>query len=606
MSILERAIEYISPTMALRRREAAIKLGVFNSYQGGVPTRTSERWGITNGFRYGTTAERQQLASARDRAYHAFKNNPVARTLVQTECDNVIGDGLNYQPTSSSEAWNKEAEDRYYDWLENCSVRGGDIQTGCEIQRMIWQNSRVAGDIGWILVARGSESRIQVVPSENIVTPDGKYNAGNIYEGIEFDEFGKPITFYVMSVSEQAGQRKFIPVDARDFVFLPHMTDTNQARGETCFNTIFDTMANLDRYVDGVAQAAWMATVFGIIFKQSNSSKQVRQLEELTNSQGNPQKAITLENGMVKYVGTDDDVAQVQASQPMQQTPEFIRTMYRMLGQPFDMPLEVIAKDMSTCNFASARIGLLPFQRTCRVKAARFGSRWSRTIRWWLSREKNRAPNDPKKWKTAFPADYFNHELLPNAFEYTDPVSEVQADMLQVDAGFKSPQMVIKERGRDAAKILREREEWEDKTADLPQVRSTMSRDATPDPTADPNAPDPVMVKIKGEVDAYGVGVRAGTITPQTEDEESFRQRMGLPAMSDAARDAWEKDKGSRRPITLTPPGGEAKPAFGQPAAPSEDPNPEDLPVDAVKFYARAAADIMEEINGRKDKPTEE
>jgi hypothetical protein len=61
----------------------------------------------------------------------------------------------------------------------------------------------------------------------------------------------------------------------------------------------------------------------------------------------------------------------------MQQTPEFIRTMFRMLGQPFDMPLEVIAKDMSTCNFASARIGLLPFYRTCRVKAARFGSRWS-------------------------------------------------------------------------------------------------------------------------------------------------------------------------------------------------------------------------------------
>jgi hypothetical protein len=126
-------------------------------------------------------------------------------------------------------------------------------------------------------------------------------------------------------------------------------------------------MAHLDRYVDGVSLAAWMATVMGIIFKQNNAGRQLAALPTLANSQGVQQKAITFERGMVKYIGTDEDVAQVQASQPMQQTPEFIRTMYRMLGQPFDMPLEIIAKDMSTCNFASARIGLLPFYRTCRI-----------------------------------------------------------------------------------------------------------------------------------------------------------------------------------------------------------------------------------------------
>jgi capsid protein len=166
----------------------------------------------------------------------------------------------------------------------------------------------------------------------------------------------------------------------------------------------------------------------------------------------------------------------------MQQTPEFIRTMFRMIGQPFGMPLEVVAMDMSTCNFASARIGLLPFYRKCRIKAGRFGSRWSRTIRWWLSRERLRSPDDPKRWVSAWPANYWSHDLLINAWDYTDPVSEIQADMLACDAGFKAPQDVIEGRGNSAADTIRKRMEWIKETQGLPQTHSTMTRDPAPEP----------------------------------------------------------------------------------------------------------------------------
>lgn len=485
MSKLDKVIGWVSPRWAAER---AMWRDFSASYKGGVPTRTSELWQQAQGYRFGTQGERQQVGGTRDRAYQAYDNNPVARTLVQTETDNVIGDGLNYQPASSSEEWNREAEDRYYDWLDECSVRGPDVETGCEVQRSLWSLSRVAGDIGWILVSRGPESRIQTVRAENICTPDGMYQDKSVYDGIRFDSFGRPTTFYVLTHDERDGRRTFTAVDARDFVWLPHMTKPGQARPPSCYTTIFDLLAHLDRYVDGVSLAAWMATVFGIVFKQNNGAKQLAQMPLATNSQGNQQRTVTFENGMVKYVGTDEEVAQVQATQPMQQTPEFIRTMYRMLGQPFDMPLEVIAKDMSTCTFASARIGLNPFYRSCRIKAGRFGSRWSRTIRWWLSRERQRAAGDPKRWVTAFPADYWSHELLPNAWDYTDPLTDPQSDLLQIDMGIKSPQMVARERGRNWQRITTEREEWQKQNADLPEIRSTYTRDPAPDPAESPAA----------------------------------------------------------------------------------------------------------------------
>jgi hypothetical protein len=53
------------------------------------------------------------------------------------------------------------------------------------------------------------------------------------------------------------------------------MTKPGQATPPSCYTTIFDLLAHLDRYVDGVSLAAWMATVFGIIFKQNNASKQI-------------------------------------------------------------------------------------------------------------------------------------------------------------------------------------------------------------------------------------------------------------------------------------------------------------------------------------------
>ena len=64
--------------------------------------------------------------------------------------------------------------------------------------------------------------------------------------------------------------------------------------------------------------------------------------------------------------------------------------------------------------------------------------------------------------------------------------------------------------------------------------------------------------QLERRFNTYGVGVRAGAITPQMADEEHFRAAAGLRPMSDAAKRAWEKDKGARRPVTLAAPEGEA------------------------------------------------
>lgn len=65
-------------------------------------------------------------------------------------------------------------------------------------------------------------------------------------------------------------------------------------------------------------------------------------------------------------------------------------------------------------------------------------------------------------------------------------------------------------------------------------------------------AVNPKLESLAQLLEAYGIGVRAGVITPCVEDEIAIRAMLGLPVVSEAVRADWESGKGVRRPITLS------------------------------------------------------
>jgi hypothetical protein len=59
------------------------------------------------------------------------------------------------------------------------------------------------------------------------------------------------------------------------------------------------------------------------------------------------------------------------------------------------------------------------------------------------------------------------------------------------------------------------------------------------------------IVKLSAFVEAIGVAVRAGVLTPSLDDEVYIRKYFGLPdANSDVIAD-WKKTEGARSPITI-------------------------------------------------------
>lgn len=475
----EKFIERHFPTWASSRAEARAhfeQLRIENEMRGGMATRLTEAFSQQTSYKYQTASERHNSEMQCYRARQTYQNNPFGRALVDTETDNVVGDGFSFQAQTSSPDFNREVTDYWYDWIDHADIRN--TFTGSALQRMTWSKSRYDGDIGTAFIVEAGKLRLQTIARDLIKTPDGMYGkidefGTQIIDGIEFNRVGQPMAYHILDADEY-GKRKFTRVAAENFIHLAHIDDPNQIRGLTCYSTIFDLLNHLDRYIDGVSTAAWMATVFGLIFKESGAAKTRQSLSTMTDASGNQQRAMTFENGMLKWVGQADETVQVDAKQPMAQTPEFVRTLLRLVGIPFNMPLEMIAKDLSTCNFASARIGLNGFYRSCRIKQEFFECKWLDTV---FARAVTHKINTGG-FVSALPADYLKHKFIGMAWDYTDPVTDVQSDLLQIDMGVKSPQMVMEERSRNADQITTQLKDWKKNTSGVVDpIKSTMTRD---------------------------------------------------------------------------------------------------------------------------------
>lgn len=453
------------------------------SYKGGVATRLSTSWGTSQSFIGGKQGDRKLMGNMRDRARRVYLNSYIGRSLIETETDYVIGDGMTLQARTGKDDFDQEVEERFRKWVDVADIRG--MMGGCDWQRMLYRTSRVDGDAGVVLVDRGGESRIQIIPGDRIQNPDGKHG-GNIFDGIEASAVGRPTKFHVLSESDN-GKRSFESINADNFKYISWIAESLQIRGETCYAQVFELLDQLDGYTDAVVIAARMGAIFGLIFKEKTAAKQFGALGTIANAKGDQQKAFKMENGMVKFIGGEDDVVQVQASQPMSQTPDFIRAMLRLIGLPFGMPLEIAAKDVSTSNLSALRGVRQEYASACKPKQRRFiWSILTPIYRWWISREVKAG-----RIKAAAPEDFTKHEWLPCAKPMTDPITETQALILECEANVNTWDNVCSILGRDREQIIEanrvDREKL--KASGAPAIRSTYTR--PPDPVAAPAAAMP-------------------------------------------------------------------------------------------------------------------
>jgi lambda family phage portal protein len=490
---LDRAISAAFPGWGLRRAAAraamaqADAMRVEASYRGGVATRTDSPWPGQSSLTGQTALDRYRLRSMRDRSRKVDRDNPIGHGILDRLVDNVVGEGFTLRAATADKAFNAEAEERWGEWWTNeADIRG--VMSGPELERQLQRAHERDGDGGLILVDERGRSRVQLIEADQIQTPQDAMGDPAVIDGVEMNAVGRPVAFHVYNAPER-GTRNWTRVTANNFRYYPRLKRFNAVRGEPCFSQVFSLLDQIDGYVDAVVIAARMAAIFGLVFRENTAAKQFGGLPTMANSQNQQQKAVTLENGMVKYIGQGDDIVQVNPSQPTTGHGDFVASLLRLVGVPLDMPLELVLLDFSRVNFSSARAAFLQFYQAMRPKQGYFANRVLGPVyRWWLSRAVNAG-----EFTNAVPAAYWPHQFMPRGWQWVDPVSEAQAALLEISMGINSPQRVAARLGRDHEEILAETASAMAamRLLDLPVVLSNLTRDPAALPAPDPTKPLP-------------------------------------------------------------------------------------------------------------------
>lgn len=519
---------------------------------------------------------------------------PLVRGMVVQKSNYVSGSGWRPQYVGRNETWGKRAEELLTEANKICDVRGPRYPFSkiWEIGCRLWDTD---GDWFFLLTeSRDGFPQFQTIEGHRIGSRDygntvkgGRYDGAIMINGIVYNRAGFEIAYHVLG--EIADDDEFI--SSRDMVHVANPSWFSEGRP-------FPTLAYsvLDWYDvketrDSEKAAQLINSRLTLIEANETGKQNVGQVlvNPLTpvvpSAAGNPIDVI--EKGLIRYVKTGKGSIEAhESSRPSDGWQKFDRTV--VAGAAFGMDWRIEMMDLSLLGGAGVR----GFQDNINTSImARFNDLKPYAIRAtgyqiskFIQRGDLPADDDFLKWDFTQPPEFT-----------VDPARNADQVIRSLRAGIDSEDDVIRRihgttpeafyRTRARTIKLRRQIAKDEGLTDADLANLTMPGDPIPmgveageqkldadgNPVEDGEGSELNEQQIaRARIDAMGVAVRAGSLTPSPELESQVRAILGLDVMPASVKAAWAADKNIRLPITVKAgDAAQADPAFS--SEPQED-----------------------------------
>lgn len=589
MNFLDKAIAYINPAAGVKRAAQRAAIENIRSFEAASKSRRTENWRAT-----GADANAELTASLsvlRNRSREQVRNNVYARRTVQAITTNTIGTGIRPTPMEVSRTGEKRIMTLWKSWAgkKRCDFDGNLSFYG--IQKLVMRTLVTSGEC-LVLKRRSNDKtlplKLQVLEPDFIDTHKSFINKDDgsfVIHGIQFNKDGQKQGYWLYqehpgSMRVRSLTSRFVKADDVAHIFA--VERPGQVRGVPWLSASMIRMKDFDEYEDAELLRQKIAACFTVFVQDSNP-------DAVTGNTDEADLASRVEPGIIEILPPGKTVSFAQP--PLTNGYEsYSRKILQGIAAGTGITYESMTGDLSNVNFSSGRMGWIEFQRNIQD--------WQEDIiipmlcetvwEWFLD-----AATIVGKIKGDIEASW-----TPPRREMIDPKKEAEALALQVRNGFMSYQEALRQLGYDPEDTLDEIAAFnsmvDEKGITLdcdprvgkmaPSVEDEKDKDGQSDDENDDESSDDNKNENKGSdassqkastkgttagkttvskvdttkarslkeiVDAYGAGVRAGAITPTLDDEKYLRQLAELPDPTKAVEDAWSKDGGVRRPITL-------------------------------------------------------
>jgi lambda family phage portal protein len=361
-SRIERVIERVSPSWALRRSIARMGLEYARSYDAAKSGRRTSGWVATGGSANSELSE--AMARIRNRARDVVRNNEYAKRATAVFAANVVGYGITVTPDNAREATAWQA---WSDSLD-CDADGTDNLGG--LLRLGVTERFSAGEClirrRWRRLSDGYAIPLQLQLLEPDFLDESKTgpvgNGGNYcILGKEYDALGSCAAYWLFSEhpGELAGwtlrsfESKRVP--ASEIIHYRRRDRPSAVRGVSELAVSLMRHRDLADYMDAeLIRKKMEACVVAII-----SSDKPDKALGMAGSEAGVEK---MRPGMIARVGSSDTV-NFNNPIPSSGGGEFTRHQLHALAVGAGITYAQLTGDMSQANFASNRMGLIEFRQ---------------------------------------------------------------------------------------------------------------------------------------------------------------------------------------------------------------------------------------------------
>ncbi len=393
--------------------------------------------------------------AARRAGWYA-RNNPWVAAAVESLVGNVIGAGIKPQSTHPDRAVRERLQALWLRWTDQATPDG--LADFYGLQSMAVRAMVESGESFARLrvddTADGIPLQIELLDREQVPTDLHRDIGGGarIRAGIEFDSAGRRIAYRVSTArpGDPLGSFRMDPirVPAADCLHLFKPLAAGQLRGITWLAPVLLRLHELDQFEDATLVKAKVAALFTGFITDPDGT-----VGGLSGDNRSGVLTVGMEPGSLIPLPPGADIRFSNPTEHDAYAP-FVKNHLRAVAAGLGLPYELVSGDLEGVTYSSIRAGLVEFRR--RVEQLQHNvvvhlfcrPVWERFVRLAVL-----TGDLPARDFDAAPAAYLGCSWLPPKFDYVDPMKDVQAEILAIDAGLKSRSQAISERGYDAEQV---------------------------------------------------------------------------------------------------------------------------------------------------------
>jgi capsid protein len=468
---------------ALKYAQSAAKLQLFMNAAGNIDAikstskrRTPLSQTCSMDAEFGGEHNRDYMvATARD----LVLNFSLARGLIQTHVNNVVGSGPRIQFKTKDTEWNMRAEKFFSDWGKQCDIRG--VLNWGRFVRMVERRTVVDGDVG-IILAKGQ--KLQGIESDRIANPPDKTsNAPDWVYGVNVDEILRPKAYGIYSRGNANNCSSRRPSDfrtvikAKNFVHSFDPDRFDQVRGMSALISAINDLQDSREALEAIKGTIKLENILALVMKLNQTSSQTyNPLGDITgfdinDSAGGSEsrKEVKINQGVNTIeIGPDESVEALEKKTPGSMFNDWMLFQIRLAGLALDMPLEIAFLYFTRGSFSSLKGSIGQYHSAVRVRRSRLEDQvLNRIANWviqgaikrWRFEEASNVPMGERRGlqppsEEINPTTYgWQWDMLP----FLEPDKQIKSDTEEYKAAVTTMQDMCGKRGKDWEDVQEQR-----------------------------------------------------------------------------------------------------------------------------------------------------